>query len=123
MIFIVLGDTILQHSPKDADIIIHVVSHIASKWKIFARQVGLRDSVLGEIEMNYHGQCQICFRKAIDRWRQNDTPPYTWEKVLSVLYSETVRGYEAGEQVYKHLRKELGGEPEEYVVISGFASP
>ena len=53
------------------------------------------------------GQSKTCFNKVIDQWKNKDSSlyPFTWETVLSVIYSETVRGYKAGEELYQYLMK------------------
>ena len=55
------------------------------------------------IEKDNNGMCSDCFIAVLDNWKKRKSPPFTWETVLSVLYSDTVRGYKAGERVYQHL--------------------
>ena len=76
---------------------------IASKWELFAQQVGLDGNAVEAIEKDNNGICLDCFIAVLDNWKRRKSPPFTWDTVLSVLYSDTVRGYKAGEQVYQHL--------------------
>ena len=52
---------------------------------------------------NPHGHCSDSFTEVFDKWKKRNSPPFTWETVLSVVYSDIVKGYKAGERVYKYL--------------------
>ena len=69
----------------------------------FGTQVNLTQPILDEIEWNHNSRCRECFRDVLNKWKRQETPPYTWETVLRVLYSPAIKGYKTGEDVYLHL--------------------
>ncbi len=97
------GHSILQQQPSDAELNRIVIPYIASKWRLFARQIGLGGAVLDTIQGNNAGESKTCFNEVIDQWRKSASSSFTWEIVFSVIYSDTVRGYKAGEKVYQYL--------------------
>ena len=93
---------ILQSEPSDVDLLELVIPFTASNWKTFGAKVNLTRPALEEIEQDFR-KCRERFKEVINTWRKNDSPPFTWEIVLKVIYSQSIRGYRAGEEVYKHL--------------------
>lgn len=60
-------------------------------WRQVGISLGVDDGMLKGIQANHAREpnhCQECFTEVFIHWRDGETSPYTWEKLVTVLLRE-----------------------------------
>ncbi len=60
-----------------------------NKWYLIGLQLDIRIVELERLERNYN--TEECFSKMIDIWQRNSDPSFTWNTIVNVLTSSSVR--------------------------------
>lgn len=68
-----------------------VASEIPDQWKIVGIQLGLNVSHLTAISQEQSNNCNACFSAVFETWKDANTPSYTWETIVKVLESKSVK--------------------------------
>ena len=92
----------LAAGPSHSDLMNHVAAALPTKWRIVGLQLGLSLPRLDEIERN-HSDCRRCFSAVFSEWEQQETSPFSWETVVSVLQTPSVEENRVAEEVKTHF--------------------
>ena len=103
-IIITLEFISLMEPPSEQDFIKFVAEKIQDKYKLFGIAVGLDNSYLQSLRVDYH-TCMERFIEVFCRWKNSKADNITWTTVIEALRSGTVEAPEVAESLIFELKK------------------
>ena len=97
-----INSAVLSQSPELSDLMTLVAQKAPVKWLVVGIQLKIELSTLMGFQAQTSDQ-QLLYIKVFDRWKREQTVPYTWGSIINAL--EAVEEKEAAANVRQWLRK------------------
>ena len=97
-----INSAVLSQSPELSDLMTLVAQKAPVKWLVIGIQLKIELSTLMGFQAQTSDQ-QLLYIKVFDRWKREQTVPYTWGSIINAL--EAVEEKEAAANVWQWLRK------------------
>ena len=97
-----INSAVLSQSPELSDLMTLVAQKAPVKWLVVGIQLKIELSTLMGFQAQTSDQ-QLLYIKVFDRWKREQTVPYTWGSIINAL--EAVEEKEAAANVWHWLRK------------------
>ena len=108
MHFLIIFALLVHNRPSRTDLIVHVVSPVAAKWKdvgeVLLLSGVLEAGCLEIIEKDNPSNVTECCRQMFIKWLETDKDA-SWEQLLMALQSPAVQLNSLAEQIKKKLQK------------------
>ena len=75
-----------------------VASQTTCQWQLIAVQLELDEDIIEQIEKANKDR-NVCLQKVFTAWKKHSHPPFTWEEIINVLDSPTIRECEQADRL------------------------
>ena len=89
--------------PSIADLNDLIGAKIEDKYHLFGVAVGLEEGYLNSLRIDYTS-CQERFNQVFNKWSQTNPDSFTWDTVINVLQSNTIKAHKVVESIIVHLQ-------------------
>ena len=70
-----------------------------NEWQMIALHLDIDQVLIERFDQQARGNIAQCFHKVFSKWQKQQTPPFTWQVIISVLESPSVAEHTLADQL------------------------